>query len=85
MNPSNLDQHRAIRARILRALYQEREQRAGAAGAAAGLWQRDVETVAGGDAHFDLGYLIERGLVRRDGLRLSITAEGIDRVEAEGQ
>ncbi len=35
-----------------------------------------------GECTFNLGYLVERGLVSADGPRYRITADGIDAVEA---
>lgn len=73
--------HRASRVRLLDALYDARlkatQQRA-----ADWLEQRELEQLCGGALDFDLPYLIERGLICRDGYRLRLTAAGIDDVEA---
>ncbi|MCG8993217.1 hypothetical protein LH427_09555 [Laribacter hongkongensis] len=72
--------HRASRARLLDALYDARLKAAKQRGADY-LEQRELEQLCGGALDFDLPYLVERGLVCRDGFRLRLTAAGIDEVE----
>jgi NOL1/NOP2/fmu family ribosome biogenesis protein len=43
---------------------------------------RDLEHHVGSDAQFELWYLEDRGLVKKDGYRYCITAAGVDFVEA---
>lgn len=70
---------RALRAAVLRHLYATRLDNP----VAPWVWRRDLEQEAGAPLAFELDYLVERGDLAQDGPKYRITAQGIDRIEAE--
>ncbi len=75
-----IEQSKAIRRCLLKALYAVRRSEKKLE---VFVWRRDLEAEAGCDIDFDLGYLIDRGLVQQDGPKYRITALGIDEIEQE--
>lgn len=77
LNSQQLNQSQAIRRVLLTHLYQQRRSTP----KDPFVWRRDLENTAGAPVEFELGYLLERGDIKQDGIKYRITAQGIDRVE----